>query len=173
MKRYPSRSALAAVMAALTFAALGIGFAVGLIAGEATRAAPTFLLLVAEVLKLISAATGFAIAWRSGEIPLGMRAAGLVGNLLIAAAGVVGTIAILRANPPLGALVTPLALAGLTLVAVWLVAMGRGLSARMLTGLAAALALASVAAQALPSIGLLCGLIALACWVLLSRRIVD
>ena len=173
MRHYPSRSALAALMAVLTLVALGIGFAIGKSAGEVNGAAPTSLLLVAEALKLISAATGFAIAWRSRETPRGLRAAGLVGNLLIAAAGVVGTIAILRANPPLGALVTPLALAGLTLVAVWLVAMGRGLSARMLTGLAAALALASVVAQTLPSIGLLCGLIAFVCWVLLSRRIVD
>lgn len=155
-------------MVGLTIAALALGIAVSGPDGALSADAPHALLYAAEAIKLLSGAAVILLA-RTGSTGGPLRFSGYAGGLLTIAAGLAGFAAL---GGAVGAApyVTPLALTGLALTAVWLVGEAGALSSTMLAVLAAALALVALVALAFPPAGLVAALLGLASWSLLTRR---
>ena len=167
-----TRSVLAMMQAAATLAAIIVGIMLSAKDGTVRADAPAALLVMAEVIKIISAIILFRLIGTSREPSPLLRRAGVVGAILLFVAGAAGLLAVTEASPPNWArMITPLALASVILTAIWAAALCRAIGARALQWIAIIVTLAAAVALYAPPVGMIAGLGGLLLWAGIGRAL--
>lgn len=148
-------------------------------AADAAFARATPLLVLAEIVKLLSAAAQVVVvravsaAAPPGRARLASLVSGIAGALLIAASGIVGLYAVATAQPDLGPIVADLGFAGVAATGVFaivLVSFEAPRLRRWHVSAALLFAIASLAGLILPPLVLLTVPLGWAFWLGLARR---